>query len=97
MLRDFFVFHSKPIILGLILVFILLKWLLIFLYGVKGDRIRLFFITLSILSKSVVDNTFYEDLQSYYRVSNKVNKYFYLTIAILGALYYVFKFYLPHR
>lgn len=97
MLRDFFVFYSKPIIAGLVVVFILLKCLLIYLYGIKSGRIRLFFLTLSILSKSVVDNTFYDDLQRYYRVSNTVNKLFYLVIVSLGVLYYVFKFYMPSR
>lgn|GEM_PF-1131773 len=97
MLRNLIVFNAKPAILGLILIFVILKALMIYLHGVKGHFLRTFFMSLSILGRGVIDNTFYENLQKYYRVSNKINKFFYVVIILLGVLYYVFKFYMPAR
>lgn len=93
MLRDFIVFHAKQIILLLIVLFIFTKLLMLSLYAIKGNRPGIFMLSLRILGRGMIENTFYEHLQRYYKASNKVNKFFYILVILLGVSYYILKFY----
>lgn len=94
MIQDFIVHHAKLLVAILVITFLLLKFALIRMYGLREEVFRLFQLTLGFMSKVVVDNTYFEDLQKYYKVSNRVNLFFYLAIILVIVSYVVLKFFL---
>lgn len=78
----------------LIVVFVFLKIVTISMFGLKEDKFRVFMISLRILSRPVIDNTYFERLRDYYKVSNKINFFCYTCIITMVVLFLLVKLYM---
>lgn len=94
MINDLVTEYAKPAISALIFLFIIIKLIMIKMYGFKDNRAHLFIISMNLFSRPVIENTYSEELQGYYRMSNKVNLAFYATTILILILYVLFRFYL---
>jgi hypothetical protein len=86
-LRELIVQYAPLAILAVLFVFALAKIYIISSSGVKHNLFRIFFGSLEVLSDHVIKNTFEEELQHYYKSSNRVNALFYCTIGLIIAVY----------
>lgn len=93
MIYHFVVDHAKLIVLGLVISFVIIKYFLINAYGLKEKQFHLFIISMNLFSKPVIQNTYPEELQRYYKVSNKINLAFYIAASLVVVMYILFKFY----
>ncbi len=94
MINEFVIDYAKMAILVLALLFIIIKFAVIQVYGFKEQPFHLFIVSMNLFGRAVIANTYSEELQGYYRVSNKVNLVFYIAAIILVVVYVLFKFYL---
>jgi len=94
MINEFIIDYAKMAILVLVLLFIIIKFAIIKVYGFREQQFHLFIVSMNLFSRAVIENTYSEELQGYYRVSNKLNLFFYIVAMLLVAAYVLFKFYL---
>lgn len=93
MIRYLIIQHGILMVAVLALTFMFIKFLGMWLFGLKDDMVRLFTLSFGFISKAVISNTDHEGLNSYYKYSNNVNRLFYFVTIVIVILYIVFKFY----
>jgi hypothetical protein len=89
MIKNYVIDFFDIVFISVLLVFVIVKIFVMMRMNVKVGVIDIFFSSLLIYDKQSVKNTFDEDLQRYYRVSNKINKGFYFLFIGLIALYFL--------
>jgi hypothetical protein len=87
MLRNIIFTHGIAIAAGLIVVFILIKINYIQRLSVRQSKTELFFNSLTIFSRQTIKNTFHDPVKKYYKLSNKINTWFYALLTVLAAIY----------
>lgn len=91
MIRSLIV-DNGPYILGLIILFFIVsKVYLLFTKGLGKNFTELFYLSLIPISKQGIKNTFQEKVKKYYKVSNKVNYFFYIVFAVAALVYGMMK------
>jgi hypothetical protein len=87
MLREFVVHYTPLLILAVSIVFALAKIYILSSSGVRRNLFRVFLGSLEVLSEDVIKNTFEQELQHYFKSSNRVNALFYSTIGLIIVIY----------
>jgi hypothetical protein len=87
MIKSYVVDFFDIAFISILLIFIFLKLMVMLRMKVKDSFIGIFVSSLLIYDKQSVKNTFNEDLQRYFRLSNKINRGFYLLLLALVILY----------
>lgn len=80
MISAYLIENFLHILLIVIAFFIIIKFIVLLYNGVRTDRFSIFLITLGLMSRQTIRNTDSKSLKSYYRVSNTVNKFFYIIL-----------------
>lgn len=94
MIRELITEYAYLVIALLVITFIIIKFVVIRIYGLKEEPLNVFMISLRILGRPVIDNTYFDQLQKYYKLSNRINKLFYGVIVFIAFLFLVTKMYL---
>lgn len=91
MIRSLIV-DNGPYILGLIILsFIITKIYLLYSKGLSKHFSEIFYLSLVPISKQGIKNTFQDKVKKYYKVSNKVNYFFYVLFASTALVYGMMK------
>lgn len=91
MIRSIIV-DNGPYILGLIILcFVISKVYLLYSKGLAKNFTELFYLSLVPISKQGIKNTFQDKVKSYYKVSNKVNYFFYVVFAFAALVFGMMK------
>ncbi len=91
MIRSLIVENGPYILAFVLLSFFITKVYLLYSKGLGKNFTELFYLSLVPISKQGIKNTFQDKVKRYYKVSNKVNYFFYIVFAFAALIYGMMK------
>lgn len=79
--------YAPFVIIAIALLFACIKFYQIRHKGLHENSMQIFVASLNILSEQEIKNTFHNELKQYYKSSNRINAWFYVTISFLVLSY----------